>query len=169
MANRVTLHDMVTFFLDYIKNDQVGRICNLHLAIADASPVYANEHRCEALAMLNSTAVDFGKTGVPVDFREVNKLTGGIVKPDYMGGTTRSDTVIGRIYRDAKDRYEHEAEACTRQKNSVLQGLKVAEGWHKVPGAENLAAWAEETLKEWAVEFSDLMALCATQPILNLN
>ena len=45
VANRVTVHDMVTFFLDYIKNDQVGRICNFHLAIADASPVYANEHR----------------------------------------------------------------------------------------------------------------------------
>ena len=95
----VTVRDMVDFFLRFIRNEQVGRICNFHLAIADASPVYAKDPRCEALAMLNSVAVDFGKTGISVDPKEVNNAVGNVEYPDFMNGSRKSDTVIGRVFR----------------------------------------------------------------------
>jgi hypothetical protein len=149
---------MVDSFLQFIRNDQVGRICNFHLAIADAArPQFANDDRCKALATLNSIAVDFGKTGIPVGTKAVNNALGDVVFPDFMDGHRISDTVIGRIYRDAKTRNEGE------RVNTAHARLEVIDVWTAVPGTGNLKMlkWAEEKLKEWTVEFSDMMSSCA--------
>lgn len=146
--------------MKFIRNDQVGRICNFHLAIADASPNYAKDPRCEKLAMLNSIAVDFGKTGIPVDYTEVNRLTGNVVFPDFMNGFKKSDTVIGEIFRDALERNNAEDEKKAQNKEQALACMGVAEGWTVVPGSEELAEWAEEMLREWTVDFSDMMSTC---------
>ena len=74
----VSVRDIVEFQIDYMKNDQVGRIANGHLAIADFATnahgkrLYANDPKCHQLVHLHSTAVDFAKTGVPVDPAKVH-------------------------------------------------------------------------------------------------
>lgn len=89
MIDRVQPTDVVEFFLNYIVNDQLGRIADAHLALADASPNLANDERCMKLVDLHTVAVDFAKTGVPVAPEEVGKLLRGVQFPDYMNGLRR--------------------------------------------------------------------------------
>ena len=169
MPKPVTVRDMVDFFLRFMRNEQVGRICNMHLAIADATPmVYARSPVCEALAMLNSVAVDFGKTGIPVDPREVNNIVGNVEYPDFMGGTRKSDTVIGRIFRDASERNDQAMKELFEPDNELedcLRGAKsrVVYAWidDVAPLSEEGAQWAEAKVSEWTADFSDMMATCA--------
>ena len=67
------------FYVDYIMNDILGMICNAHLALADEfGPSHPD---CIQLAALASQAVDFSKTGIPVDRDFVRPDA----YPDFMG------------------------------------------------------------------------------------
>lgn len=61
----VTITEIADFFVDYIKNDNLGQIANAHVVFADLSSQGAACSECVQLAKLHSTAVDFAKTGVP--------------------------------------------------------------------------------------------------------
>ena len=69
---RETLAD---YFIFYLERDNLGKICNLHLALCDQlgrdGPKYP---QCLTLAHLSSIAVDFAKHGEPVDSACVNKF-----------------------------------------------------------------------------------------------
>ena len=62
----VETRHMTDFMINFMANDQLGRIANYHLALADMAPDGLFDERCLHLAELHSTAVDFSKTGVPV-------------------------------------------------------------------------------------------------------
>lgn len=66
-AGAVQDEQFVKFFVDYIKNDNLGQIATNHRATADreAANGGVKEEKCLALAQLHSQAVDFNKTGVP--------------------------------------------------------------------------------------------------------
>jgi len=67
------------FWLDYIMNDLLGMIWNAHMALADEfSPSHPE---CIQLASLASQAVDFSKTGIPVE----RDFTRPSAYPDFMG------------------------------------------------------------------------------------
>ncbi|KAL9621361.1 MAG: hypothetical protein Q9160_004252 [Pyrenula sp. 1 TL-2023] len=119
----VTSNDMTEFFIDFMQNDQLGRIANAHQVFADESSARSPE--CLLLAELHSTAVDFSKSGIPVDVQRIPKTSP--YRPDFMApspstkvekgidrpatrssaalsGTQRyryftSDRVLGRLYR----------------------------------------------------------------------
>ncbi|CAN0067020.1 unnamed protein product, partial [Laminaria digitata] len=57
--------EITDFFVNYLVNDNLGLIANAHLVHADKSPFGARSSECLKLAALHSTAVDFGKSGVP--------------------------------------------------------------------------------------------------------
>eukprot|EP00752_Nemacystus_decipiens_P006552 g5899.t2 len=59
------IQEITDFFLNYIRNDNLGVIANAHLAFADASEDGARCKECLQLASLFSRAVDFPKSGVP--------------------------------------------------------------------------------------------------------
>jgi len=59
----VTVKDVLKFFVQYMKNDQLGMIANAHLANADYYADGVKNSRCLELAHLHSMAVDFPKTG----------------------------------------------------------------------------------------------------------
>ena len=65
----VVVADMAEFFLEFMENDQLGRIAVLHQVLADQAPQGTFDKRCLELADMHSTAVDFSKTGIPVRFR----------------------------------------------------------------------------------------------------
>ncbi|MCJ1312216.1 hypothetical protein MMC25_005890 [Agyrium rufum] len=67
----VEIHDMATFFLQFMQNDQLGRIAKLHQIIADQSDQGTLDDRCLELADMHSTAVDFSKSGIPVDISQL--------------------------------------------------------------------------------------------------
>ena len=78
----ITCDDMTDFFVTFMETDQLGRISNLHMQLADRYPEGVVHKDCIKLAELASTAVDFSKTGIPVDIREIPRNDG--IKPDFM-------------------------------------------------------------------------------------
>ncbi|KIP06259.1 hypothetical protein PHLGIDRAFT_466539 [Phlebiopsis gigantea 11061_1 CR5-6] len=113
----VTLEQTKQHFINLIKNDLLGRVCNAHMALADQRS--ASDPICLELAGLASQAVDFPKTGVPVKQSQL-PLIGKY--PDYMGkeyrairvfrkqpiNSYRSEKALGQIFRsiDPEPLYE---------------------------------------------------------------
>lgn len=62
----VTRKDMTDFFIDFMENDQLGRIASIHTQLADRNYGGTQHPDCITLAAMHSTAVDFSKTGIPV-------------------------------------------------------------------------------------------------------
>ncbi|KAJ9497555.1 hypothetical protein H2202_006979 [Exophiala xenobiotica] len=120
----VTANDMAGFFVDFMRNDQLGRIAIVHQVFADLDSTFSAN--CLSLADLHSTAVDFSKSGVPVDPKSIPRSPA--YRPDFMAPTAstkvekgikrpadvdvdvtpnrgrgyryyESDRVLGRLYR----------------------------------------------------------------------
>lgn len=63
----VTVDEITSFFVTYMKNDCLPRIAHAHLAWADRLEDGVNEEKCIRLAQLHSDAVDYNKTGIPAN------------------------------------------------------------------------------------------------------
>jgi RNA dependent RNA polymerase len=94
----VTTCDMTDFFLDFMKNDQLGRIANLHQILADQLPDGTKSSECLKLAALHSTAVDFSKTGIPVDLKEIPRSP--LFRPDFMAPGASTKVEKGILMRE---------------------------------------------------------------------
>ena len=78
-----TVTDVIEFFLNFIVNDNLGQLCTRHSLFADQSEIGALSQECVTLSRLASIAVDFPKTGVPVNMKEAPWIDTWI-KPDFM-------------------------------------------------------------------------------------
>jgi len=74
IGRTVTADDMTGFFIDFMQNDQLGRIATLHQVLADDEPG-TRPAACLDLASLHSTAVDLSKTGVLVSQKVQSSAT----------------------------------------------------------------------------------------------
>ena len=63
IGREVTRSDMTDFFIQFMKNDQLGRLSTIHETLADQRDSGTFDPDCIVLAELCSTAVDFSKTG----------------------------------------------------------------------------------------------------------
>ena len=63
VEHEITVDDLTSFFVQYMKNDTLGNIAMAHLATADDAPLAAKDPRCIELAQLHSKAVDYAKSG----------------------------------------------------------------------------------------------------------
>ncbi|KMQ47920.1 hypothetical protein HL42_1425 [Trichophyton rubrum] len=63
----VTVNDITSFFVTYMKNDRLPQIAHAHLAFADYLEDGVNDERCIQLAQLHSAAVDYNKSGIPAN------------------------------------------------------------------------------------------------------
>ena len=63
----VEASDMTDFFISFMENDRLGLIATLHQILADQKDEGTFDQDCLLLASLHSTAVDFPKTGIPVN------------------------------------------------------------------------------------------------------
>lgn len=59
----VTVDEVTSFFVTYMKNDCLPRIAHAHLAWADQLPTGVWDEKCIRLAQLHSDAVDYNKSG----------------------------------------------------------------------------------------------------------
>ncbi|KAG8991078.1 hypothetical protein FRB90_001471, partial [Tulasnella sp. 427] len=100
--------DITDWVTDYINSDILGLVCHQFLITADASPEMCRDPDCIKLAGLASQAVDFAKSGVPVERGALPKAPK--VKPDWSVGEMtsarslsmdvyESQTAIGQLYR----------------------------------------------------------------------
>jgi RNA-dependent RNA polymerase len=61
----VTVNDITSFFVTYMKNDRLPQIAHAHLAFADYMDEGVADPKCLKLAALHSAAVDYNKSGIP--------------------------------------------------------------------------------------------------------
>lgn len=71
IQRRVEADDMTTFFIDFMQNDRLGVIANRHMIVADQRNEGTSHADCRRLAEFHSIAVDFSKTGIPVNLKEL--------------------------------------------------------------------------------------------------
>lgn len=71
LDRQVTSDDMAEFFVDFMKQDNLGVIATRHMILADQMDDGTLNQNCKKLAELHSTAVDFSKTGIPVDMKDL--------------------------------------------------------------------------------------------------
>lgn len=69
LSRNVTVNDITSFFVTYMKNDRLAQIAHSHLAWADYLDNGVQDTKCVELAELHSAAVDYNKTGVPAQMR----------------------------------------------------------------------------------------------------
>jgi hypothetical protein len=107
------------FVGSFIRNDCLGLLSRTLLIISDWLPGGLRAEECKDLATYISRAVDFQKTGVPVDFQKLindnNAFKTG-AKPDFYRAVTAqayydrrgeyyaSDKLLGEIYRLGKSK-----------------------------------------------------------------
>ncbi|CAK4030745.1 RNA-dependent RNA polymerase 1 [Lecanosticta acicola] len=87
LDREVTRKDMSDFFVTFMESDLLGKICTEHLQLADQRAAGTLDPDCISLAQKASTAVDFSKTGIPVDMRSAPKMAR--CKPDFMAPDPR--------------------------------------------------------------------------------
>ena len=95
----VTHSELVRFFVNYIRNDNLGMIANAHLVFADVSCKKAASNECIQLAKLHSTAVDFVKSGIPAVLDKdlkVKQYPTFLEKP--FQASYESSNILGQIY-----------------------------------------------------------------------
>ncbi|OBR06835.1 RNA-dependent RNA polymerase [Colletotrichum higginsianum IMI 349063] len=82
LGRPVERKDMANWFVDFMKSDVLGLIATRHLILSDQDPVGTLGQDCLKLAGLHSTAVDFSKTGVAVEPRDIPKAPQ--FRPDFL-------------------------------------------------------------------------------------
>ncbi|KAI7382653.1 RNA-directed RNA polymerase [Hortaea werneckii] len=83
----VTSQDMSDFFVRFMETDQLGMLCNVHMQIADQKDSGTLSPECLKLAAMASTAVDYSKTGIGVDIKQIPRYDH--CRPDFMAPSPR--------------------------------------------------------------------------------
>ncbi|KUL85278.1 hypothetical protein ZTR_07957 [Talaromyces verruculosus] len=105
----VTVNDVTTFFVNYMKNDSLPKIAHAHLAWSDFLMDGVESAKCIRLAQLHSNAVDYNKTGEPAylprDLRP--RRWPHFMKKNYKPKDQiyQSKKILGQLY-DAVDRVD---------------------------------------------------------------
>ncbi|KAK7543480.1 RNA-directed RNA polymerase [Phyllosticta citricarpa] len=82
IGRQIERSDIANFFVQFMETDQLGRIAMIHMQLADRRPNGTHDPDCLKLAEMASTAVDFSKTGHPVDMSECPRYD--MIRPDFM-------------------------------------------------------------------------------------
>ncbi|KAK5718816.1 hypothetical protein LTR17_015650 [Elasticomyces elasticus] len=83
----VTAKDMSDFFVTFMETDQLGMLCTRHMQLADQREAGTFDEDCIKLAGMASTAVDYSKTGIPIDIAECPRAMP--FRPDFMAPSPR--------------------------------------------------------------------------------
>ncbi|KAK3074538.1 hypothetical protein LTR53_002958 [Teratosphaeriaceae sp. CCFEE 6253] len=104
----VTPQDMSDFFVTFMETDQLGMLCNIHMQLADQLNDGTFSPECIQLAQMASTAVDYSKTGIPIDIKECPKYDR--CRPDFMSPSPRM-VVSDQGYMDLEEADDGDDEA----------------------------------------------------------
>ncbi|SMY29867.1 unnamed protein product [Zymoseptoria tritici ST99CH_1A5] len=98
----VTVDDMTSFFVNYIKNNKLGQIASHHRFWADKEDDGVKNEKCLQLANLHSLAVDYVKTGVPATLPVELKVKARPHWAEARGQSYTSRKVLGQLYDEVK-------------------------------------------------------------------
>ena len=122
--NPINIEKVIDFFGTFMESENIGRISNAHLIIADKKGVHSRE--ALELAGLTSIAVDYPKTGIPAILRPELRASAW---PDFMektGKTSYESTgIIGILYRSCTlDSFDFNF-AYSVNKSLLLRGYEI--------------------------------------------
>lgn len=83
----VTTKDMSDFFVTFMETDQTGMLSTKHLQRADQQPLGVLDPGCIKIAHMASVAVDYSKTGIPIDMSALPPYDR--FRPDFMAPSPR--------------------------------------------------------------------------------
>jgi hypothetical protein len=78
----VTQNDIAEFFVTFMETDILGVIAVRHQIVADIEPLGTRDSACIKLAEMHSAAVDYSKSGKPVQLSELGKAPR--TRPDFL-------------------------------------------------------------------------------------
>ncbi|KAK5629284.1 hypothetical protein RRF57_005000 [Xylaria bambusicola] len=84
IGRNVRPEDMTEFFVKFMATDQLGVIAVKHIILADLHDAGAVHDECKTLAEMHSTAVDYSKTGIPVDMKKMATMMRTKSRPDFL-------------------------------------------------------------------------------------
>ncbi|KAI0432670.1 RNA dependent RNA polymerase-domain-containing protein [Xylaria sp. FL1042] len=84
IGRNVRADDMTEFFVKFMATDQLGVIAIRHLILADLHDAGTVHDECKLLAEMHSTAVDYSKTGIPVEMNRLASLKRTPFRPDFL-------------------------------------------------------------------------------------
>ncbi|KAI0393227.1 RdRP-domain-containing protein [Xylariaceae sp. FL0594] len=76
--------DIIDNFVGFMKTDRLGFIATRHVILADYHDAGTRHSDCLKLAEMHSTAVDYSKTGIPVDMSEMSQMYNLRARPDFL-------------------------------------------------------------------------------------
>lgn len=91
LGRTVEREDMANFFIDFMKLDHLGVIATRHMILADQHDDGTLHEDCLKLAEMHSTAVDFSKTGVGVNLKNLPRANK--FRPDFLAPGPESRVV----------------------------------------------------------------------------
>ncbi|KAL4942211.1 hypothetical protein BDV06DRAFT_235547 [Aspergillus oleicola] len=101
----VTVDNITSFFVQYMKNDCLPSIAHAHLAWGDYLENGVNEAKCIELAQLHSDAVDYNKSGTPAVMKRALRPRNWPHFMERKSATYRSGKILGQLY-DAVERVD---------------------------------------------------------------
>ncbi|KAL8703479.1 MAG: hypothetical protein Q9201_003353 [Fulgogasparrea decipioides] len=96
LGRPITPDDLTSFFVTYMKNDNLSKIAVAHLALADFMEDGVKSAKCLKLAELHSTAVDYTKSGVPA------RMTRDLAPPKWPHFMEKANKPKDNIYHSRK-------------------------------------------------------------------
>ncbi|KAH7085270.1 RNA dependent RNA polymerase-domain-containing protein [Paraphoma chrysanthemicola] len=105
LGRPVEVNDIVDFFIEFMNMDRLGQISNMHKIRADQKSLGTHDSDCITLAKLASDAVDFSKSGVPADLKQVPRGN-DMLRPDFMA--PGHNLVINELGSAALEELENE-------------------------------------------------------------
>ncbi|OTA56830.1 RdRP-domain-containing protein, partial [Hypoxylon sp. EC38] len=99
IARDVTVTDLISFFVRYMKNDALSTIAHAHMAKCDALTEGPKDPQCVELAALHSNAVDYPKTGQEAYLKpslRPKQYPHFMERPPYK--TYHSNKILGKLY-----------------------------------------------------------------------
>lgn len=128
--DEITVDLMTSWFVNYIKYDQLGPIARQHLVHADLSKQGVKDAKCLELAQLHSLAVDYPKSGNVVQLPKSLRIR---KRPHYIADSSmdknlvyHSKSILGQLY-DEVDLVEFVAEYDTTFDDRILTAYELDE------------------------------------------
>ncbi|KAI8627834.1 RNA dependent RNA polymerase-domain-containing protein [Xylariaceae sp. FL1651] len=90
--------DLITFFVNYMKNDSLSTIAHAHLAQSDQLEGGPKHPKCIELAQLHSNAVDYPKSGQPAHLARSMRPRSFPHFMEKPGRSYQSYNILGRLY-----------------------------------------------------------------------
>ncbi|EAU30874.1 conserved hypothetical protein [Aspergillus terreus NIH2624] len=146
----VTVDEITSFFVTYMKNDCLPTIAHAHLAWADRLDNGVDEEKCIRLAQLHSDAVDYNKNGTPA---HMTRNLEPKLWPHFMEKKTekvyKSGKILGQLY-DAVERVNFVPSLEKPFDRRILNS--------RIPVAEDLYQFARDMKKDYDIALRRIMA-----------